>query len=349
MLRRVSHHALGCLFSLGLGLVVLFGAAPTRVESAPNTAPGANAVISMTVPLIAPKSPSRTSSSTPAATFRVFLPLVTNGASAHSVAEPAWLAYLNTYRRASGLSPVTEDKSWSDACQKHARYLVNNNTVSHTENSTLPWYTPEGDAAGRASNVIGSSVMLSDEQVLIDSWMGATFHAVGMLDPRWSKTGFGMYQDVNQTIKTAACLDILRGMAEARTDAAVMFPGKNSTTTNLTHQYEWPDPASSCAGYTYPMGAPIILRLGSDANATNVTQTSLTVKGQAVEHCQLHAANYTNSDAYAQSVARNVLNNGNAIVLLPRAPLNAESAYAVTITVSSKVYAWTFNTGTASY
>jgi uncharacterized protein YkwD len=311
-----------------------------------------NAVISMTVPLVTPKSTSsRIASNTPTAAYRVFLPLTVNGA-ANSAPEPTWLAYLNAYRRASGLSLIAENKTWSEACWKHARYLVNNNTVSHTEDPSLPWYTADGDAAGRASNVVGASVVIDDERDLIDSWLSATFHAVGMLDPRWGKTGFGVHQDANAGIKTAACLDILRGLMESRTDARaslVMFPGKGSTTNNLSHAYEWPNPASSCQDYTYPMGAPIILRLGSDGTATNVTQTALTANGSVVEHCQINAANYTNSDAYGQAVARNVLSNGNAVVLLPRAPLSVDTTYAVTITVSSKVYAWTFNTAAASY
>jgi uncharacterized protein YkwD len=341
-------------------LAVLLDVAPGRAESAPNPTPVFTAVISLTIPLISPKpTSSRTSSSTPAAAYRVFLPLLiaSGAASANAAPAPAWLTYLNDYRRASGLSPLTENKTWSEACWKHARYLVNNNTVSHTEDPSLPWYTAAGDAAGRVSNVIGASVTIDDEQALIDSWLSATFHAVGMLDPRWSKTGLGVYQDAGANLKTAACLDILRGQSEARTDAPVMFPGKGSTTNNLAHQYEWPNPASSCQGYAYPMGAPIILQLGSDGTATNVTQTSLTANpstssgpAQAVEHCQINASNYTNSDSYSQAVGRNVLGNSNAVTLLPRSPLSPDTTYAVTMTVGSKVYAWTFKTAaTASY
>ncbi|RZI92155.1 MAG: hypothetical protein EOP39_32475, partial [Rubrivivax sp.] len=67
------------------------------------------------------------------------------------------LAQVNAVREAAGLRPVTLDAKLSSACEQHARYLVLNiarpevrGLLAHQEVPTLPGYTPEGAAAGKA-------------------------------------------------------------------------------------------------------------------------------------------------------------------------------------------------------
>ena len=64
-----------------------------------------------------------------------------------ATAQPAWLDHVHAYRRSAGLPLLTENPTWSDGDQKHAVYTVKNGVLGHSENASLPYYTPEGHAA----------------------------------------------------------------------------------------------------------------------------------------------------------------------------------------------------------
>jgi len=146
------------------------------------------------------------------------------------VDPPDWLELLNEYRAAALLPPAMEDLSFQTGCVNHSTYCVKNNVLVHAEDPTLPFYTPEGDQAGRSGNVMASSTVNTTDRAAIDMWMSGPFHAVGILDPRLERTGFGSYREVKAGWQMAATLDVLRGRNQAKPAAfPVIWPANGQS------------------------------------------------------------------------------------------------------------------------
>ena len=292
-------------------------------------------------------------------TVAVYLPLVSKNTCGAAMPAPGdWLAYVNYYRALACLPAVAENAAYSDGDQKHARYMVRNDIVDHTESMVKPWYTPEGAAAGLASNVMGvqgpGSINYYTDEQGIDFWMRGPFHALAILDPKLLQTGFGTFREVgNNTIddvQMAAALDVNRGLGSV--PSSVTFPIKwpsDGTTVNLKSYdgIESPDPLTSCPGYTAPSGLPIILQLGAgnavaSGGPSPVTQFSLTEGATPRESCEFDENNYQNPDSNLQNIGQQVLNTRDAIVIVPRNPLTPGATYTVSVTANSQVYTWSF-------
>src|SRR5690348_9331138 len=85
-----------------------------------------------------------------AASFQLFLPAVfPKGPDPHAV-----LNELNRLRSWGKIPPVAENLAWNDGAVKHSRYMVMNQQLVHEEDPANRWYTVEGDAAGRKSDII---------------------------------------------------------------------------------------------------------------------------------------------------------------------------------------------------
>jgi hypothetical protein len=66
-----------------------------------------------------------------------------------------------------------------------------------------------------------------------------------------------------------------------------------------------------------------------------------------LEHCAFDETTYKNPDATQQSVGRSILIMRDAIVLIPRAPLDQWTKYAVSVTANGQTYNWSFTVGDA--
>src|SRR3954447_21536852 len=94
----------------------------------------------------------------------------------------SWLDLVNDYRAMAGLPGVVEEPTWSDGLAKHLTYIQKTPASlktgayasAHTENPASPWYTPEGDAAGRSADLYIGNV--SNDRVAIQAWMAAPVH-----------------------------------------------------------------------------------------------------------------------------------------------------------------------------
>jgi hypothetical protein len=255
-----------------------------------------------------------------------------------------WLSRLQSHRSLAALPAVTENLAWSDGCVKHSRYMVKNNFIGHTEDSANLWYTPEGLAAAQSSNVVVSSGNLSDE-VAVDTWIEGPFHAIGMLDPRLSQVGFGSYHENTSGYQTGACLDVIRGLGTSANGATFPVKYPNSGMSALVSSYtggEFPDPLTSCSGYTAPTGPPIILQLGSGNVTPQVTVHSFSQGGTPLAHCVFDETSYTNANGSTQTLGRQVLGARDAIVLLPRSPLSPGLTYTASITANGQIHTWSF-------
>jgi uncharacterized protein YkwD len=281
---------------------------------------------------------------------KIFLPVVSS--QQVQSADPAplppvgagWLARLNAYRTAAHLPVLTENATWSDGDQKHARYTVANGVLAHSEDSSKPYYTPEGAAAAGNSNVMASSSASATDESAIDMWMEGPFHALGILDPRLSVTGFGSFRDpAAGSLHMAAALDVLRGNGSLPAGFAypVMWPGSGATVSLTAYTGgESPNPLSKCSGYAVPTGLPIILQVGSGSSTPQVSAHSFSEGSTQLAHCL-----YDQTSFSAGSTENSILAWRSAIVLIPRAPLTPGKTYTVSITDRGTPYNWSFTIG----
>lgn len=260
--------------------------------------------------------------------------------STAAVAAPAWLDHVNAIRRMGSLAPLTENTTWSSGCYAHSRYMALNKVITHYEVASLPYYSDAGDLAARRSNI----VLGASGTTAIDLWAVGPFHAVGILDPGLRSTGFGNY--TASTGWSAAALDVIRGRGAPPSTQTypILWPGRGATTGYLKYgDSEYPDPLAG-TGFTKPSGAPIIAQFGDGGTTPVVTASSLSSDGKALEHAVYTEATYRNSDSAAQSTGRSALGSRDAVVMMPRYPLQPGRQYDVSLTVNGRTHAWSFYT-----
>lgn len=249
-----------------------------------------------------------------------------------------WLDHLNAWRAATGLAPLVENSTWSLGDYDHAVYMVKNDLVTHYETPGVAYYTLDGDTAARNSNIyVSSSTSTADTQA-IDWWMGAPFHAMAMMDPRLTSTGFGSYREVKSGWDMGAALDVVRGNSFTGGNFPLFFPA-NGTTEPLT-QYsgnEFPDPLQACPGYTNA-GLPVFVEVGGNV-ATVATGASFTGNGAPLDYCVIDSTNPT---------LGSYLTPRGGVIVVPRFPLQAGVRYVVSVTVNGAPYSWSFSVGPLS-
>jgi uncharacterized protein YkwD len=256
-----------------------------------------------------------------------------------------WLDYVNWLRSLGGLPALTENPSWSTGGQNHARYMVKNNYIGHEEDPSNPWYTEEGVAAANTSDVMVSGNVDATDIDAIKMWISGPFHGLGIIDPALSVTGFGSYREADGGWQMGACLDVIRGLGSIPPSIAfpLMWPGDGGTMPYTSFNGgEWPDPLSSCPGYSTPSGPPIYLQIGPGNQVPSVSAHSFQQVGSPLDHCVFDETSYTNADGDTQDTARGVLSMRDAIVLMPRDPLNPGVTYTVSITNNGTTYTWSF-------
>ncbi len=284
--------------------------------------------------------------STPMLTPAVYLPYISGSGLSITPPPPGdWLAYVNYYRALAELPPVTENVDWSYGDWLHARYMVKNDVVGHTEEPGNPWYTPEGDEASKFCNVMVSSNVDSTDEDAIDLWVQGAFHRVVIIDPALLQVGYGSYREADGGWQMGAVLDILRGLGSIPTSVVfpIAWPSDGMTVFLRSHDgCEFPDPLISCPGYSAPSGLPIILQVGPGNLTPSVTLHSFMQGSTSLEHCVFDETSYTNPDGSLQSLGRGILDSRDAIVLIPREPLAPGGRYTVSITADEQTYTWSF-------
>jgi hypothetical protein len=278
--------------------------------------------------------------------------LAGTASGADASTTPAWLQRVNDVRVAAGVGAVTETSSWTTGIQHHLTYLeltdpslITGQYASwHTENPASAYYTTDGALEGSRSNLVRHASQTATSA--IDYWLGAPFHAIGMLRAGLSRTAFA--QD-----SLWAGMDVISGLSSGVHAATpVLFPGPGSTDYLTTYSGgESPDPIETCrkakagADYSAP-GLPIIAMLPA-APATNLSATLTTPGGAALsssgsEVCIVDENTYTSSDAVYGPSGQQILTNDHAVLIVPRTRLVA-GTYAVRITQSKQAdIAWSF-------
>ncbi len=247
-----------------------------------------------------------------------------------------WLTVVNYYRRTAHLPPVRHDKDLSEAARKHARYMVRNDAIGHSESPKDPLYSVAGAEAASHSNVAGWWGGSPSNRDFVEMWMTGPFHAVGILRPNLEKVGYGVASD-DKGLTTAAALDVLHGLdytARPKVSYPIVWPG-NGTTQPLASYTggEYPDPLASCNGYEEPSGLPIIVQF---AEPTRNVKASVSHRGDKLPACKVHATSYRNRDASAQALGRALLAGDNVVLVIPKKPLDPGSTYLVKVTSGGK-------------
>ena len=273
--------------------------------------------------------------------------------------DDSWLRSLNGYRKSAGLPPVTENNRFSRGDYLHSRYIVKNfgkqiaervnlGPEMHFEDPSKPWYTVEGKNSGLAGDVdqFWSPRGPSSPSWAIDNWMQSPFHRLPILNPHLHSVGYGTICENAVCIASLNLNSDVDPMLSApeKLSAPIEYPPKGASIDLNSFEGEWPDPLTSCSGYSVPAGYPITLQLGSLVNpglsGYSLKQTAPTIV--ALEACAFDGNNYNNPDPGTQNMIRNQLTNFGAVVMIPRAPL-ASGAYSVTITAGGHEYSWSFS------
>ncbi len=284
---------------------------------------------------------------------RSFQDIVGPGATEDDPPADNWLSYLNWYRSLAGLPALTENESHSYGCTLHAIYMAKNNVLQRPEDPNNEWYTAEGHEAGLNSNVFVSNKVSDSFKIAMDQWMEGPFTAVGILDPELTTVGYGEHHEENpdQYTQSAAALDVIRGLTGSNGPGPtpVFWPGNGATTPIGIYEEgrDYPSPLSSCPGYEglKATGAALIIQTGfGRTDLPEVTDSSIVnSKGVSLEHCIFDEGTYVNSNQDLQDYGRAVLSFRDAIVIIPKLPLERGETYSVSVTINGQVYSWSFS------
>ena len=281
--------------------------------------------------------------------------------------QPEWLKRVNYFRAMVKLPPIVEDEEASKGDREHAMYVVRNyrklifsnglGAEMHTEDPGSPGFTPEGLEAAKSSDMDvwtnrgePADSVWGSQDWSIDGWMALPFHRMPILNPALTSAGFGMDCERGAC---AAGLNLLKGSQrkpspEAAASLPIEFPPDGGTVSMYSFENEWPEPRTSCPGYTAPSGLTITLQLGTwmDTHLVEYSVTRVNTDGSntQIDACGFDSTSYSNPDAYSQDLGRNVLKSYGTVVVIPRAPLDKGAKYAVSIKANEKRYDWTFST-----
>ena len=251
-----------------------------------------------------------------------------------------WLTTVNYFRAMANLGPVVENPTLSAGAVNHSCYMLQNG-ITHDENSSLPGYTPSGAAAGSNGNVAVSSKLNTSARSHVELWMTGPFHAIGILRPNLQSVGFGVCNQATTPTPwhSGATLDVLHGLgATVAQSDPIVFPGNGTSTSLSSFITESPNPIDFCGWPALTAGQPAfglpILALMPQTFSGNPTATITNSNGTTLEACVLSPKNTT-------GVAQLILNGNNAVVVIPRVSLAADT-YAVSVHTSTRDVAWSF-------
>jgi uncharacterized protein YkwD len=260
---------------------------------------------------------------------------------------PAWLQYANRFRVQAGLPPVKENVEWSEGGRLHSIYMANTGNITHHEDPSSSYFTRAGQAAGENGNLAAGHISVGEYDWAINYWISAPFHGIPLLDPQLETVGFGTHRDVNAAINVVATMDIKQGLLSevpSTISYPVLYPKDGGEAWVLRYSLpEFPDARPHC-GYGNVAGAPIVAQIGSGDRVPSVSSTILRQGETVIDHCVFDETNYINSNSALQKAGRNILDQRDAVVILPRNPLDVGKTYTVELVVNGESIAWSFNT-----
>jgi hypothetical protein len=246
--------------------------------------------------------------------------------------------------------PLAEETGdYTFGAQSHARYMVvHDQPIAHAEDKQYALYSEEGNQSGLNSLIFATSQIQADHIWAMNFFASAPFHLLPMLDPNLKTVGYGHYNESIGNFRMAGVLNVRSGLQmppDETISYPIMFPGDGKETWVLRHSlFEWPNSIPSCPSFSRPSGPPIVLMLGTGDITPNVKRFSIQENGKPVETCMFNETNFSNPNPTEQSIGRSILNERDAIVLMPQNPLIINSIYLVEIEVDGELHSWAFTT-----
>jgi Cysteine-rich secretory protein family len=184
-----------------------------------------------------------------------------------------------------------------------------------------------------------------------DSVLEGALEAVYAYDPSLKGKGWSANGNVSKVtvIIEGRTFLVRNGVVSETTgkpeaSATTVWPGNKQSVSLLGYAgSEWPDPLSSCPGYTSKAGLPLyILRdRSTELRAATMSDGS----GKSLPLCIISAQTFKGRDAGSQQTGRDVLDSYGAVVLFPKQRLVVGSTYSVTAeTTDGERVAWSFTT-----
>jgi uncharacterized protein YkwD len=162
--------------------------------------------------------------------------------------EDDGLAYVNYYRNFAGVPPVTDDATLNDNCWQHARYMAENNIITHDQDPNLPYASLQGQICAQHGNVwLGSAfpTPIWEPSDSIDGWMSSVGHRLWLLYPTTPTFGYGFYSASDN--RAGAALDVISrtnfAADQSYPDWPIRYPANHQTgvpTTKFPITLNWP-------------------------------------------------------------------------------------------------------------
>ncbi|HZZ82626.1 MAG TPA: CAP domain-containing protein [Gemmataceae bacterium] len=252
------------------------------------------------------------------------------------------LVRVNAYRATAGLKPVMLDNTMSQACLKHARYLVINEgnpalegLNAHDEDLKLPGATPEGKQAGLNSDIaIGDFAPLDG----LDAWMATLYHRVPILEPNLERIGFACARG-----RRGGWVTLLNVSGRKAGDRPfpVIYPADNQTNVplNFANSGEIPNPIPE--DKTGKAGYPVTAVFPYKAPLKNAVGTITDSQGKQVP-CWFSSPEKVANPIHAKR-------QGTTVCLIPKAPLPPNATFNIHVhgQLAGKAWEkrWKFTTG----
>jgi len=226
-----------------------------------------------------------------------------------------WVSY---FRSLAGLGSVSRNSTLEAGVAAHVRYLANHalpcETNPHDELTAPsgacqanPFATAVGKSAANNSNITRVSVNTTNRQA-VSNWFTAGFHALALLDPRLTTTGYAAYYTATPlgakplAWPFTAGVDVYRGRTGSYNGSTVSFPGNQAVTPLTSYRVgtEAPEPfqttvsSSPCHswGAKTVVSAPMILQWPINSSPSMGGTIVDNTAGQSMPTCTLTASSY---------------------------------------------------------
>lgn len=141
--------------------------------------------------------------------YKILLPLIVKTPDPLTGAESV-MDFLNYMRFHAGVPAAVDDPVLDQNCFEHARYMAENDVLTHQQNPKLPFSSPAGQiCAKRANTWLGTESPYDPWQPLdaLLSWRTSVAHRLWMLYPTTTVFGFGFY--ATDKDRGGAAIDVL--------------------------------------------------------------------------------------------------------------------------------------------
>lgn len=260
----------------------------------------------------------------------------------------SWIDTINYYRQASGLNPITEDKSLSAAVQKHLTYLTMSDpkyftgpyVSRHLENPASPYYSISGANSGQEL----STTLTDSQSQSVDRWMASPFHSMGFMREGLQKVGWASAYSPRTGFYDAGA-DVLHRLKSRRTKI-VTFPGNGSYSRMDNFPGESPDPRESCGvnGKTFT-GLPLWVSLKATP-PRSMSAEIITPAGRKLSSrtqlCIVNEFNMKTTDPIYGSAGKAIVRADHMVLIIPKDPLTPGLQRVSLSLIGHPKVAWSF-------